>query len=84
MIDTPPDVTTISSATEPATLPPCAAAMSTITLPLFIEATISSVISRGAGRPGMSAVVITMSTSGTCSAYICAARRLKSSPISRA
>ena len=44
--------------------------MSTITLPDFIEATISSVISRGAGRPGISAVVMTMSTSGTCSAYI--------------
>ena len=58
--------------------------MSTITLPDFMLATISSVISRGAGRPGMSAVVMTMSTSGTCSAYISAARRLKSSPISRA
>ena len=58
--------------------------MSTITLPDFMVATISSVISRGAGRPGISAVVMTMSTSGACSAYICAARRLKSSPISRA
>ena len=58
--------------------------MSTMTLPDFIDATISSVISRGAGRPGMSAVVMMMSTSGACSAYISAARRLKSSPISRA
>jgi hypothetical protein len=40
-----------------------AAAMSTITEPGFIDATISAVISRGAGRPGMSAVVMTMSTS---------------------
>ena len=63
MIETPLAVTTSSSATEPATLPPCPAAMSTITLPGRIAATISSVISRGAGRPGISAVVMTMSTS---------------------
>ena len=50
----------------PATLPPLAAAMSTTTLPGFIEATISSVSSRGAGRPGISAVVMTMSTSLAC------------------
>jgi len=35
-----------------------------MTEPGFIEATISAVISRGAGRPGMSAVVTMMSTSG--------------------
>ncbi len=84
MIDTPFGVLTTSSGTEPATFPPWAAAMSTITLPARMLATISSVISRGAGRPGISAVVMTMSASGTCSAYIRAARRLKSSPISRA
>jgi hypothetical protein len=81
-METPFGVTTTSSGTEPATLPPCAAAMSTMTLPELIEATISSVIRRGAGRPGISAVVMTMSTSRTCSAYISAARRLKSSLIS--
>ena len=74
MIETPLGVTTSSSGTEPATLPPWAAAMSTITLPDLIEATISSVISRGAGRPGMRAVVMMMSTSGACSAYISAAQ----------
>ena len=49
-------------------MPPLAAAMSTITLPGFMLATISAVISRGAGRPGISAVVMMMSTSGACSA----------------
>ena len=42
--------------------------MSTMTLPGFMLATISAVISRGAGLPGMSAVVTTMSTSWHCSA----------------
>ena len=66
-------VTTISSATEPSTLPPLAAAMSTMTEPGLIEATISPVMSRGAGRPGMSAVVTMMSTSGAWAAYSSAA-----------
>ena len=48
--------------------------MSTITLPDRIEATISAVINRGAGRPGIKAVVMTMSTSGTVWAYSAAAR----------
>ena len=52
-----------SPATEPATLPPWPAAMSTITLPGFMLATSAAVISLGAGRPGMSAVVMMMSTS---------------------
>ena len=84
MILTPLSVTTISSATEPSTLPPLAAAMSTMTEPGFIAATISAVMSRGAGRPGISAVVMMMSTSGACAAYSSAARRLYSSPISLA
>ena len=69
MIVTPLGVTTTSSGSEPSTLPPFDAARSTITDPGFIEATISAVISRGAGRPGMSAVVMMMSTSLACSAY---------------
>ena len=76
MIVTPLAVTTASPGTAPSTLPPLAAAMSTITLPDFIEATISAVISRGAGVPGISAVVMMMSTSGACSAYSAAARAL--------
>ncbi len=47
-------------------LPPCSAAKSTITLPGFMDATISAVISFGAGLPGMSAVVTMMSTSLAC------------------
>mmetsp|Transcript_26213 Transcript_26213/g.68852 ORF Transcript_26213/g.68852 Transcript_26213/m.68852 type:complete len:673 (-) Transcript_26213:747-2765(-) len=50
-------------------LPP---AMSTITAPAFIAATISAVMSRGGGRPGMAAVVMTMSHCGICSRYIAA------------
>jgi hypothetical protein len=44
--------------------------MSTITLPAFIERTISAVISLGAGLPGISAVVMMMSTSRACLAYM--------------
>ena len=39
-----------------------------MTLPSFIDSTISAVISRGAGLPGISAVVMMMSTSLACSA----------------
>ncbi len=52
--------------------------------PGFIEATISSVISRGAGRPGISAVVMTMSTSAACAAYSSAALASKSALVSLA
>ena len=61
---TPPTVT-ISSGFDGATLPPVAAAMSTMTAPGRMLATISSVISRGAGRPGIWAVVTMMSASAT-------------------
>lgn len=50
--------------------------MSTITLPGFMSATISAVISRGAGLPGMRAVVMTMSTSWHCVAYSSTSRVL--------
>ncbi len=63
MTVTPLAVTTTSSGTEPSTLPPLAVAMSTTTLPGRMLATISAVSSRGAGRPGTSAVVMTTSTS---------------------
>ena len=49
-------------------LPPRSTARSTITEPGRIEATISLEISRGAGRPGISAVVMTMSCFLMCSA----------------
>ena len=73
---TPFGVTVLSPATVPSTLPPLAAAMSTITEPGFIDSTISAVISRGAGRPGMSAVVMTMSTSSDCWRYSSTSRAL--------
>ena len=76
MIVTPLSVTIAWSLTVPSTLPPLAAAMSTITLPDFIEATMSAVMMRGAGLPGISAVVMMMSTSLACSAYSCASRAL--------
>src|SRR5229473_1093812 len=50
------------------TLPPRSTARSTITEPGRIEATISREIRRGAGRPGISAVVTTMSCFLICSA----------------
>ena len=46
-------------------LPPAGAAMSTITEPGFMLLTMSSVISTGAARPGISAVEITMSAAAT-------------------
>ena len=53
-----------------AQLPPFSAARSTITDPFFIALTISSVIRIGAGRLGISAVVMMMSTSLACAANI--------------
>jgi len=47
-------------------LPPASAARSTTTEPAFIDSIISLEISFGAGFPGMSAVVIMMSTSRAC------------------
>jgi hypothetical protein len=64
---TPLAVTVRSPATDPSTLPPWAAAMSTITLPGRMSATAAAVINRGAARPGISAVVMMMSTSAACS-----------------
>ena len=46
-------------------LPPCGAARSTITEPAFMACTISGVTNTGAGRPGMSAVVMTTSACAT-------------------
>ena len=51
-----------------AQLPPFSAARSTITEPFFMLFTISSVMRIGAGRLGMSAVVMMMSTSLACAA----------------
>lgn len=76
MIVTSLSVTTALPATVPSTLPPWAAAMSTMTLPGFMRATSAAVMSLGAGRPGMSAVVMMMSTSAACSAYSRSASRL--------
>ena len=67
--------TTASPGTVSSQLPPCSAAMSTITLPARMLLTMSAVISLGAGLPGISAVVMMMSASLACCAYIarCAA-----------
>ena len=63
MIRTPLSLIKSSSGRESSQLPPLAAAMSTMTLPGFIVATIAALISLGAGFPGISAVVMMMSTS---------------------
>ena len=70
-----PCLTTALPGSVNSQLPPCSAAMSTITLPGFMLCTISAVISLGAGLPGISAVVMMMSHSLACLAYIsrCAA-----------
>ena len=52
-------------------LPPASAARSTITEPGRIASTALAGISRGAGRPGISAVVITASKSAMRSASSC-------------
>ena len=53
-------------------------------LPGFIDATISSVISSGAGLPGINAVVMMMSTSLACSANKAISARMNSSLITLA
>ena len=60
MMVTPPTFAT-SPGTAPSTLPPRSTARSTMTEPSAIDATISRLTSFGAGRPGISAVVMTMS-----------------------
>ena len=67
MMMTPLAVTARSPGTVPSTLPPLAAARSTMTEPERIEATSAAVMSTGAFRPGMFAVVMMMSTSRACS-----------------
>ncbi|MCY1243651.1 hypothetical protein D9M72_566750 [compost metagenome] len=52
----------------PSTLPPRSTARSTAIEPGFMPFSMSRVTSRGAGRPGMSAVVMTMSCLAMCSA----------------
>jgi hypothetical protein len=65
-----PCLTTALPGSVSSQLPPCSAAMSTMTLPGFIVRTISAVMSLGAGLPGISAVVMMMSASRACFAYI--------------
>ncbi len=84
MIVTPLSVTTFSSVWVSSPLPPLAAAMSTITEPLAMPATVSEVMSRGAGRPGISAVVMTMSALRASSSYIAAVAAFWASVISLA
>ncbi len=56
-----PCFTTILSNSDSGQLPPASTAISTITEPGFMAFTVSSLISTGAGLPGISAVVMTMS-----------------------
>ncbi len=65
-------------------MPPLAAAMSTTTLPGRMLATVSAVISSGAGLPGISAVVMTMSAARASSSYMSAVACFCSSVISLA
>ena len=63
-----PCVSTTSPGCVRSQFPPCSAARSTITLPGFMDWTIPAVINLGADLPGISAVVMMMSTSLACSA----------------
>jgi len=56
-----PFSTTVSPGSVSSQLPPVSAARSTITEPGAIERTAAAVISSGAGRPGIAAVVTMMS-----------------------
>ena len=56
----------LGRAREPSTLPPVSTARSTMTLPGFMPATMSSVTMRGALRPKTWAVVMTMSALAQC------------------
>ena len=71
-----------SSATVPSTFPPAIAAKSKITLPGFMLAICASVTSRGAGLPGISAVVMTISCLAMCVDTKSACANLYSSDIS--
>ena len=79
-----PCSTTVCPGLVSAQLPCCSAARSTITLPAFIDATISAVTRTGARRPGMSAVHMTTSALATCRAMASACFLLESSLSSRA
>ena len=65
-------------------LPPFSAARSTMTEPFFIDFTMSSVMRTGAGRLGMSAVVMMMSTSFAWAANISISALMKAGLISLA
>ncbi len=55
---------------DTAQLPPFSMAISTITAPFFIDSTICLVMSKGAGFPGRSAVVMTRSAFFNSSAIL--------------
>ncbi len=74
-----PSRTTTSPGSVSSQLPPVSAAMSTITEPGLMRATISAVMSFGAGRPGTAAVVMTQSAAATRSASSSRWRRWSSS-----
>ena len=76
MMVTPLGVVITSPGLVNSTLPPRSAARSTITEPGCIDSTIALLTSFGAGRPGISAVVMTMSclamwlaVSSACAAF---------------
>ena len=74
-----PSTVVVSPGVVASQLPPASAARSTTTEPWRIDSTIARVIRIGAGRPGMSAVVITTSESATWRATSSCSRRWASS-----
>src|SRR5262245_7516757 len=71
-----PCFTTTLSRSDSKQLPPCSTARSTITDPGFMPRTVSSRMSTGAGRPGISAVVMMMSAAFARSSISAVCRRL--------
>ena len=71
-----PCLTTVWPGSVSSQLPPVSPARSTTTLPGFIPRTAAAVTSRGAGRPGTSAVVMTTSKPPIASSrrFCCSAR----------
>jgi len=82
MIVTPLDVTYDSFGRVSSQFPPPTAARSTTTLPGFMPATASLVMSRGERLPGMAAVVMAMSVSWSTLRNVSCCAFLKSSDIS--
>ena len=79
-----PLITTVLPSSEPSTLPPAEEAISTTTAPAGMAESMALVINRGAGSPGISAVVTAKLVLASCSATASCCFCLYSAEVSRA